>query len=91
MQHKFDKPVSFEGAEHESIDLDLDSLTGKDMSVIKRQWAGEGNFSPVPAADMTFCEYVAAHASKMPQEFFEALPAKEYMKVTQEVSNFLLT
>ncbi|MBE0470514.1 MAG: phage tail assembly protein [Methyloprofundus sp.] len=91
MKHEFDKPVKFEEKEYKHIDLNLDSLTGKDMSVIKRQWAGEGNFSPVPAADMTFCEYVAAHASKMPQEFFEALPAKEYMKVTQAVSNFLLT
>jgi hypothetical protein len=91
MKHVFDKPVTFEGTEYTELEMNLDSLTGKDISQAKRLWAGAGNFSPVPAADMDFCAALAAQASKQPLEFFEALPAKEYTKLTQAVSNFLLS
>ena len=86
----FAKPEKFEGQEYKSVDLDLESLTGRDMSVIKSQWATSGKFSPVPAADLDFCIMVAAKASKKPIEFFETLTARSWMKVAQEVSNFLL-
>lgn len=90
MKHVFDKPFNFEGAEYKELDLKLDALTGQDISAAKREWAAAGNFSPVPVADSDFCAAVAAKACKLPIEFFYALPAKEYTKLTQAVSNFLL-
>lgn len=90
MKHVFSNTIEFEGQEHKEIDLDLEALTGKDISQAKRIWAMDGNFSPVPAADMDFCAAIAAQASKLPMEFFDALPAREYTKLTQAVSNFLL-
>lgn len=90
MKHVFSKPFEFEGKEYKEIDIKLDALTGRDISVAKREWAGDGNFSPVPASDQDFCVAVAAKASKLPIEFFYALPAREYTKLTQAVSNFLL-
>lgn len=90
MKHIFDKPFNFEGKEYKEVDIPLDGLTGQDISAAKREWAGSGNFSPVPAADSDFCAAVAARATKLPVDFFYALPAKEYTKLTQAVSNFLL-
>lgn len=90
MKHIFDKPFEFEGKKYEELDIPLDSMTGQDVSAAKREWAAAGNFAPVIAADPDYCIHVAARASKQPIEFFLALPAKEYTKVAQAVSNFLL-
>lgn len=90
MKHVFSKPVMFEGQEYAEIDIDIESMTGRDISKIKRQWAGAGNFSPVPAMDMDFCILAACHAAKLPFEFADALPAREYTGITQKVGNFLM-
>lgn len=87
----FNNPVKFDDQEIESLELDLDSLTGRDMSQIKSQWSMAGKFSPVPATDLDFCIMVAARASKQPIEFFEQLKSREWLKVAQEVSNFLMS
>lgn len=90
MKHVFDQPFDFEGTEYTELEIPLESLNGRDISVAKREWAAGGNFSPVPVADSDFCASVAARACKLPVEFFYSLPAKEYTKLTQAVSNFLL-
>lgn len=90
MRHVFKTPFIFEGKEYKDLEIPLDSLTGQDISEAKKAWAAEGNFAPVPAVDSDFCATVAARACKLPIEFFQALPAREYIHVTQAVSNFLL-
>lgn len=90
MEYKFNKPYNFEGKDYESISFDLDALTGRDIAAAKREFAATGNFSAVPAADSEFCALVLARACKLPKEFFDGLPAKEYCALTQQVTNFLL-
>lgn len=90
MKYTFQKPFEFEGKEYTELDIPLDGLTGSDINAAKKEWQTEGNFSPILASDPGFCASVAARACKLPIEFFHALPAKDYMKLTQEVSNFLL-
>ena len=80
----------FEGQKYTEIELNLDVLTGKDVSAVKREWARAGNISPLVAVDTDFCVYLAAKAAKLPIEFMENLPAKDYCAIGQEVSNFLL-
>lgn len=91
MKHVFVIPFKFEDKEYKELDIDLDALTGQDISAAKREWAASGNFSPVPTSDSDFCATVAARATKLPVEFFYALPAREYTRLTQAVSNFLLS
>lgn len=88
-KHVLAKEFKFEDQKITEIDLDLDSLTGRDISEVKRQWAAEGNFSPMPSTDVDFCAMLAAKASKLPIDLIQSLPAKEYTKVAQAVSNFL--
>lgn len=89
MKHTFKKPYNFEGQDFEELEVPLDSLTGKDLSIAKSQWALAGNFSPMPSTDLDYCAAIAARASKQPIEFFEQMPAREFNKITQAVSNFL--
>lgn len=88
-KYEFEKPYEFEGKEYESIEFDLESLKGSDISAVKKQFALEGNFSVVPAMDSDFCALLLARVTKQPLEFFMEMPAKDYNKLTQQVSNFL--
>lgn len=90
MKYVFAKPYTFEEKEYKEIDLDLDSLKGADIAAAKKKFTQGGNFSAVPAADSEFCAMLGAQVAKLPIEFFQGLPAKEYVKLTQEISNFLL-
>ena len=51
---------------------------------------GAGIFAPVPASDSDFYTILLARLCKLPREFFSAMPAKDYAKLTQKVSSFLL-
>lgn len=90
MKIELSKPYSFDGVEFTAVELDLDSMTGRDVSAAKKEWTRQGNFAAVTAADIDFCAFLAARACKQPVEFVEGLPAKDYCKLAQEVSNFLL-
>lgn len=90
MKVELSKPYQFDGVEYKEIELDLDSLTGRDVSAAKKDWARQGNFAAITAVDVDFCACLAAKACKQPVEFVEGLPAKDYCRVAQEVSNFLL-
>ena len=85
----FSKPVIFEDQEYKEIEFDLDSLTGEDVEAVKRDFTAAGNFTTMPSSDTTFCIMLIARAAKIPIEFFKVLSAKEYLKLSQEVSNFL--
>lgn len=90
MKHVFKEPYTFEGVEYTEIDLDLESLTGRDLSEAKKEFTALGVFAVIPAVDSDFCAAVAARAAKQPIDFFHGLPAKEYSQITQKVSNFLM-
>lgn len=88
---EFKTPYNFEGKEYNEVELDLDSLTGKDFNDLTRQLKGSGWFAPIPAADPEFCMHIAARAAKLPLEFFESLPVGAYGVTVQKVSNFLMS
>ena len=90
MKIELSKPYTFEGKEFTEFEADLESLKGRDVAEAKREWVRQGNFAAVIASDIDFCAYLAAKAAKQPFEFVEGLPAKDYCRVAQEVSNFLL-
>lgn len=90
MKIKLPRPFSFEGKEYTEIDADLDGLTGKDISEVKRRWAALGNSTTTPIAlDPDFDVLVLQKASKLPYEFFEQLPAGVWLYVAQATGNFL--
>lgn len=89
-EYVFSTPYEFEGTEYKSIEVDLKSLKGSDITAAKRQFTNAGNYVGVPAVDPEFCAYILAKATKKPLEFFNEMPANDYYKITQMVCNFLL-
>ena len=90
-KYEFSKKYTFEDKEYESIEFDLEELKGSDIEEIQKTFTATGTIVPVPALDYKFCASVLARAAKQPVEFFTQLPVKDYMKLVQQVSNFLLT
>jgi hypothetical protein len=90
MKHTFKKPYTFEGKEYAELEFDIEAMSGADYAAAKKQFAKSGNFVAVPNADSEFCACLLSRICKLPLEFFEQMPVKEYCKITQEVSNFLL-
>lgn len=88
MKYELSKPYEFEGKVYEEIELDLESLKGSDMSAVKKQFTAMGHRSMAPVFDADYCALVAARASKLPIEFFNEMPAKDYVEVTATVTNF---
>lgn len=91
MKHVLAEPFEFEGKKYEEIEMALESLKGSDMSSVKKQFAAQGEFSPMPAADSDYCMMIAARAAKLPIEFFYELPAPEYYAIAQAVGSFLIS
>lgn len=87
---KLSKPYTFEDVTYEEFEYDLENLTGEDLESVEQQMTTDGKFAPVPAVNQAYCARMGALAAKQPPEFITKLPAKDYTRFTQEVSNFLL-
>ncbi|MBT2717552.1 MULTISPECIES: phage tail assembly protein [Bacillaceae] len=86
----FNKPYQFEGNEYKEIDLSkLEDLTGEDLLEADKQFAASGQFAVVTEMSMGYCFIIAALTIGQPIEFFNKLPAKEVMKVKNQVIGFL--
>lgn len=90
MKITLSKPYEFDGVTYNELEIDLDALTGRDVVAAKREWARQGNVAAVISIDLEFATFLAAKAARKPYEFFDALPAKDYCRVAQEVINFLI-
>ena len=89
MEHKFSKPYSFDGDSFEKIDLDLDALTGDAMLTAEREFTAAGGFGAMMETSKGYLAILAAKAAKVPAEFINGLPAKEFSKITLAVQTFL--
>lgn len=90
MEYVFKTPYEFDGKSYEKLEFDLEGLKGSDVAAVKKQFTNEGNFVPIPAVDNDFCARIVARAAKLPIEFFTDMPVRDYLGITQQVSNFLL-
>ena len=87
--YKFTKPYQFDGVEFTEVEFDLDSVTGKDVSEAKKRLQREVPVCLILGADSDFCAHLLAIITKKPVEFYREMPARDYLELTQTVSNFL--
>lgn len=85
------KPITFEEKEYKDVDLSgLEDLTAEDLCKADNRISRMGIVAPVREMNCEFCAIIAAEAAKMPVEFFKALSAKDFSKVTRQVQAFFL-
>ena len=86
---KFHKPFIFEDETYKEIDLSgLEDLSAKDMIQAQRTMERSGSINVLPEMSLEYACIFASKATKIPVEFFQALPPKEAIKVKNKVTNF---
>lgn len=86
----FRKPFSFEGKEYTEIRLDLDALSGKDVIDAETEARSMGARAIMLESSKVYQAILAARAAGVTVDLINALPAKEFSRVTGEVQGFLL-
>ncbi len=86
----FRKPFSFEGKEYTEIKLDMDALAGKDVIDAETEARAMGVRAVMLESSKVYQAILAARAAGVTVDFIQALPAKEFSRVTGEVQGFLL-
>lgn len=88
---KFSKPYFFEGVEYTQLDLSgIENLSASDMIAVNRymQRTNPG-IDVMPEVSLEYAINIASKATKLPIEFFLAMPMKYSMKVKNRVMGFL--
>lgn len=86
---KFRKPFIFEDETYKEIDLSgLEDLSARDMIQAQRMMERSGSINVLPEMSLEYACIFASKATKIPVEFFQALPPKEAIKVKNKVTNF---
>ena len=86
---KFRKPFIWEDNTYAEIDMSgLEDLSAKDMIAAQRIMERSGSINVLPEMSLEYACIFASKATKMPVEFFQALPPKEAIKVKNKVTNF---
>lgn len=86
---KFRKPFIFEDETYKEIDLSgLEDLSARDMIQAQRTMERSGSINVLPEMSLEYACIFASKATKIPVEFFQALPPKEAIKVKNKVTNF---
>lgn len=86
---KFRKPFIWEDNTYTEIDMSgLEDLSAKDMIAAQRTMEKSGSINVLPEMSLEYACIFASRATRMPVEFFQALPPKEAIKVKNKVTNF---
>ncbi|WP_068775776.1 phage tail assembly protein [Paenibacillus sp. FJAT-26967] len=91
--YKLSRPFTFEGNEYTELTLDFEKLTGNDLLSCERQMqliTGASEYVPMKQISQAYQAVVTARAAAVPVELIQALPAKDFSKVTLRASTFLL-
>lgn len=86
---KFRKPFPWEDETYTEIDMSgLEDMSARDMIQAQRIMERSGSINVLPEMSLEYACIFASKATKMPVEFFQALPPKEAIKVKNKVTNF---
>lgn len=90
MNIKLSKPINVDGKEITEINLDLDSLTGRDLISAEAESRLIAGPSPVAELSKPYAAVVAAKAAKLHSDTILDLSARDFTIVTVFTQNFLL-
>lgn len=92
--YTFKKSVNFEGKAYDKIEYDFEVMTGGELMALKNEYQklnakDLSNKSVLTLTlDSDFINFALAKQTKLPIEFFLALPAKDFIALQSEVMSF---
>ncbi len=88
--HTFKKPFEHEGKTYEELTFDFGRLKGRDMVAIENEMQGMSEYALAPEISTSFQSKMAARAAGIGSDVLEAMPLKDFNKITGAARRFLL-
>ena len=88
--HVFKKPFEYEGRTYEELTFDFGHLKGRDMVAIENEMQGMSEYALAPEISTSFQSKMAARAAGIGSDVLEAMPLKDFNKITGAARRFLL-
>ncbi|WP_088227786.1 hypothetical protein [Desulfosporosinus sp. FKB] len=86
---EFNKTFNFEGRDYNEVDLSgLERLTTMDLARADKMFISTGQVAMMNEMSTGYVCIIASMVSNKPVEFFQALPAKEGIKIKTIISSF---
>jgi hypothetical protein len=88
--HVFKTPFEYSGVTYEKMTFNFARLKGADMISIESEMQASNDFALAPEVSQNFQSKIAAKAAGIGSDVIEALPMKDFNKITGAARRFLL-
>lgn len=89
-KHTFKKPFEYEGKTYQELTFDFGRLKGRDMVAIENEMQSMSEYALAPEISTSFQSKMAARAAGIGSDVLEAMPMKDFNKITGAARRFLL-
>lgn len=88
--HAFKNPFEFEGRTYTELTFNFAGLKGRDMLAIENEMQAMSEYALAPEISASFQCKMAARAAGIGSDVLEAMPLKDFNKITGAARRFLL-
>lgn len=88
--HVFKKPFEYEGQTYTELTFNFERLSGRDMVSIETEMQMANEYALAPEISRSFQGKMAAKAAGIGSDVLEAMPLKDFNKITNAARSFLI-
>ena len=88
--HVFKKPFEYEGKTYTELTFNFERLSGRDMVSIETEMQMNNEYALAPEISRSFQGKMAAKAAGFGSDVLEAMPLKDFNKITNAARSFLI-
>ena len=88
--HVFKKPFEYEGKTYTELTFNFERLSGRDMVSIETEMQMNNEYALAPEISRRFQGKMAAKAAGIGSDVLEAMPLKDFNKITNAARSFLI-
>lgn len=89
-KHVFKKPFEYAGRTYTELTFNFERLTGRDMVAIETEMQANSEYALASEISLNFQGKLAAKAAGIGSDVMEAMPLKDFNKITNAARSFLL-
>lgn len=87
--HTFKTPFEYQGQKYKVLCFNFSKLTGRDLVAVENEMMNNNEYALDPILSRNYLGKLASKASGIPSDVIEAMPARDYKKITDAARNFL--
>lgn len=87
--HTFKTPFEYQGEKYKVLNFNFNKLTGRDFIAVENEMTGNNEYALDPILSRSYLSKLASKASGVPSDVIEAMPARDFKKITDAARNFL--